>query len=60
VASCAIQLAAAMGPSFYGLVHDWFGGYRESLLVAAAADVIAAMIIRTGRQDVTARASVSR
>jgi MFS family permease len=49
LASCAVQLATALGPSFYGLVHDWFGGYRESLFVAAAADAIAAIIIKTGQ-----------
>jgi cyanate permease len=49
LASCAVQLAAALGPSFYGLIHDWFGGYRESLFVAAAADAIAAMVIKTSR-----------
>jgi MFS family permease len=49
LASCAVQLAAAMGPGFYGVVYDWFGGYRESLFVAAAIDIIAAIVIRTGR-----------
>jgi MFS family permease len=57
LASCVIQLAAAMGPSFYGLVHDWFGAYRESLLVAAVADTIAAMVINAGRQQLAALAS---
>jgi MFS family permease len=45
VASCGIQLATAMGPSFYGLLHDAFGGYRVPLLLASAADVIAAGVV---------------
>jgi hypothetical protein len=28
VASCVIQLGMALGPDFYGLLHDAFGGYR--------------------------------
>jgi MFS family permease len=35
VASCAIQLVTALGPGFYGLLHDSYGSYREPLLVAA-------------------------
>jgi MFS family permease len=48
VASCGIQLATAMGPSFYGLLHDAFGGYRLPLLLAAAADVVAAAVVAVG------------
>jgi MFS family permease len=50
VASCAIQLVTALGPGFYGLLHDSFGSYREPLLIAATMDVIAAIVILRGRQ----------
>ena len=45
VASCVIQLATALGPSFYGLLHDAFGGYRAPLLLAAALDIVAARVV---------------
>jgi MFS family permease len=50
VASCAIQLVTALGPGFYGLLHDSSGSYREPLLVAAAMDMIAAIVILRGRK----------
>jgi MFS family permease len=49
IASCVIQLATALGPSFYGLLHDAFDGYRVPLLLAAAVDVVAALIVLAGR-----------
>ncbi len=49
-ASCAIQLATALGPSLYGLMHDRFGQYRGALLAAAAVDAVAAMIALSGRR----------
>ena len=49
VASCAIQLATGVGPSFYGLLHDAFGGYRVPLLLAAAMDLVAVGAILAGR-----------
>ncbi len=52
-ASCVIQLAAAVGPSFYGLLHDRLGSYREPLLIAALMDAVAAAIIMSGRPDGT-------
>jgi MFS family permease len=54
VASCAIQLVTALGPGFYGLLHDTSGSYREPLLVAATLDVIAAIVILRGRRGVAA------
>lgn len=45
VASCGIQLAAALGPSVYGLLHDAFGGYRLPLVLAAALDLVAAAVV---------------
>jgi MFS family permease len=44
VASCGIQLATALGPSFYGLLHDAFGSYNPALIGAAGLDVTAAII----------------
>jgi MFS family permease len=55
VASCGIQLAAAMGPSVYGLLYDAFGGYRMPLLLAAALDVVAAFIVVSGAAPKAAR-----
>lgn len=49
VASCVIQLATALGPSFYGLLHDAFGGYRVPLLLAATVDVGAALVVLAGK-----------
>ncbi|CAN5127332.1 MFS transporter [soil metagenome] len=49
VASCVIQLATALGPSFYGLLHDAFDGYRVPLLLAATVDVAAALVVLAGR-----------
>ncbi|MBN9491446.1 MAG: MFS transporter [Alphaproteobacteria bacterium] len=47
-ASVIIQFATALGPSFYGLLHDLSGGYRMPLLLAAALDIIACAVILTG------------
>jgi MFS family permease len=49
VASCGIQLVAALGPGFYGTLHDACGGYRVPLLVATALDVVAAFTIVSSR-----------
>jgi MFS family permease len=48
VASCGIQLAAALGPSLYGLLADAFGDYRNALLLAGILDAVAAAIILWG------------
>ncbi len=48
VASSAIQLAMALGPSLYGVLHDAFGDYRAPLLLAAAVDLAAAAVIAAG------------
>ena len=47
-ASVIIQFATALGPSFYGLLHELSGGYRMPLLLAAALDIIACAVILTG------------
>ena len=49
IASCVIQLATALGPSFYGLLHDAFGGYRVPLLLAATVDIGAALVVLAGK-----------
>jgi MFS family permease len=52
-ASVIIQFATALGPSFYGLLHDLSGSYRTPLLLAAALDIVACVVIlkrgRAGR-----------
>jgi cyanate permease len=48
IASSGIQLVTTLGPSFYGLLHDAFGGYRVPLLLAAALDILASTIILIG------------
>ena len=48
VASSATQLAMALGPSLYGVLHDAFGDYRAPLLLAAAVDLAAAAVIAAG------------
>jgi MFS family permease len=48
-ASCGIQLATALGPGLYGLLHDAFGNYGPALTAAAALDVIAAAVAIAGR-----------
>jgi MFS family permease len=50
VASCGIQLVTAVGPAFYGMLHDVSGGYGLPLLLAAGLDVLAAMVIVSGRR----------
>lgn len=52
IASCVIQLATALGPSFYGFLHDAFGGYRVPLLLAATVDVGAAIVVLAGKAKV--------
>jgi MFS family permease len=54
VASCVIQLVTALGPGYYGLLHDIFGSYRGALILAAALHVVAAAIILFDRRNVVA------
>ena len=49
IASCGIQLATALGPGLYGVLHDAFGSYRPALISAAALDVAAAVVAIAGR-----------
>jgi len=48
VAAMATQLIAALGPGFYGLLHDAFGGYAVPLVLAALLDIGAAALILIG------------
>ncbi len=57
VASCVIQLGMGLGPGFYGLLHDAFGGYRVPLLLAAAADLVAALVVFAGDANRSAQES---
>jgi MFS family permease len=50
IASMAIQLATALGPGLYGLLHDLSGSYRLPLLLAAALDLVACAVILWGRR----------
>jgi MFS family permease len=50
IASCGIQLVTALGPGFYGLLHDMSGGYRVPLLLAGVLDVVAAIIVVSMRR----------
>lgn len=49
-ASTIIQLATALGPSFYGFMREVTTSYRTPLLIAAGLDVIAACVILSGRR----------
>ncbi|MBS0538964.1 MAG: MFS transporter [Proteobacteria bacterium] len=49
VASCVIQLLTGLGPSFYGLLHDAYGGYGMPLMLAASLDLVACVLILSGR-----------
>ncbi len=51
VASMAIQLATAVGPSFYGLLHDWSGSYRLPLVLVALLDLAASIVLLSGRRS---------
>lgn len=53
VASCAIKLVAALGPSFYGVLYDAFGNYIPALISAAMLDIFAATIVLASRQKPT-------
>jgi predicted MFS family arabinose efflux permease len=48
-ASSIIQFATALGPSFYGVLHEASSSYQSPLLIAAGLDVIAAIVVWSGR-----------
>jgi cyanate permease len=45
VAGAGIGLISALGPSFFGLLHDAFDGYRAPLMIAAIIDILSAAIV---------------
>ena len=51
-AATAIQLISAFGPSFFGTLRDAFGSYGPPLLIAAAIDIAAAIIVVLGGRRV--------
>ena len=48
-AAAGVQLMTSLGPGFYGVLHDLFGGYGPPLAIAAAIDVVAAALVWLGR-----------
>ncbi len=46
-----IGFASALGPAMFGWLHDYFGGYREALMLAAVLDLIAAVVVYLGRPE---------
>jgi MFS family permease len=44
-----IGIACALGPVLFGWLYDWFGGYTVALHIAAALDLIAAIVVYAGR-----------
>jgi MFS family permease len=44
-----IGIACALGPAMFGWLYDYFGGYTVALHIAAALDLIAAVIVYAGR-----------
>ncbi|MDQ8727300.1 MFS transporter [Bradyrhizobium sp. LHD-71] len=48
-ASSIIQFTTALGPSFYGVLREVSLSYRWPLLIAAALDIVAAIIVLGGR-----------
>lgn len=49
VAWMCIGFASALGPAMFGWLYDYFGGYREALVIAAVLDLIAAAVVYAGR-----------
>ena len=50
IAAMLIQIMSAMGPAFFGVLHDLSGGYQLPLGLAAILNVVAAIVIMTGRK----------
>ena len=58
-AATGIQLISALGPTFFGVLRDLFGGYGPPLLIAAALDVVAAAVVVLGGRTPPAVAAVA-
>ena len=50
IAAMLIQIMSAMGPAFFGVLHDLSGSYQLPLGLAAILNVVAAIVIMTGRK----------
>lgn len=51
LASSFIQFATGLGPSFYGSLREMSSSYQLPLLIAAALDVVAAIVVWSGRRN---------
>ena len=52
-ASMAVGLLSGLGPAFYGVLHDHFGDYATVLLIAAAVEIVSAVLVLLGRPKST-------
>ena len=59
IAAMLIQIMSAMGPAFFGVLHDLSGGYQLPLGLAAILNVVAAIVIMTGRKRSPIAANVT-
>jgi cyanate permease len=50
IAAMLIQIMSAMGPAFFGVLHDLSGSYQLPLGLAALLNVFAAIVIMAGRK----------
>jgi len=51
---------SAMGPAFFGVLHDLSGSYQLPLGLAAILNVVAAIVIMTGRKRSPIVANVTK
>ena len=50
IAAMLIQIMSAMGPAFFGVLHDVSGSYQLPLGLAALLNIVAATVILAGRK----------
>jgi len=50
IAAMLIQIMSAMGPAFFGVLHDLSGSYQLPLGLAALLNIVAAIVIMAGRK----------
>jgi hypothetical protein len=50
IAAMLIQIMSAMGPAFFGVLHDISGSYQLPLGLAALLNILAATVIMAGRK----------
>lgn len=51
IAAMLIQIMSAMGPAFFGVLHDISGSYQLPLGLAALLNIVAAVVIMAGRKQ---------